>query len=296
MKHFKNLSEWHRFKGYQPPENPLLSAINCKQVCAAVGIEYTSDFYTIGFKKIKSGEIYYGKTKYDHDQGCLFFIKPRQVVEISNLGLEEEGFAIHFHEDILNGHHLFTEIKKYGYFDYEINEALHLSPREQKTMWDLFHKIKSEYKDNQDEFTKDILLTHIDSLLKYSQRFYRRQFINRMETTGKTTSRFNEILNTHFSKNQPLEKGLPTVNYIAEQLHVSPRYLSDMLKEETGKTAIEHIHIFLISEAKNLLKIEKQTVAEIAYALGFENPPYFFRLFKKEVGLTPNQFKRQYLN
>jgi AraC-like DNA-binding protein len=249
----------------------------------------------IGSKKLKSGVVLYGRTKYDHDNGSMSFYKPRQVVEFRNLEFEEDGFLIFIHEDFLNGHVLHNEIKKYGFFDYEANEALHLSPREEEIVWDLFHKIQTEYNSNPDEYSRDIMLTHIDSILKYSQRFYNRQFINRTELLGKTVSKFNKLLATYFS-NGSLAKGLPTVNYMAEQLNLSSRYLSDLLKKETGKTALELIHIYLISEAKNLLMVADQSVSEIAYTLGFENLPYFSRLFKKEVGISPNQFKKQVFN
>ncbi|HSC39610.1 MAG TPA: AraC family transcriptional regulator, partial [Chitinophagaceae bacterium] len=202
----------------------------------------------------------------------------------------------YFHEDFLNGHALHNEIKKYNYFEYETSEALHLSPKEEQIIWELYGKIETEYQNNQDEYSKDIILGHIDSILKYSQRFYKRQFINRTELSGRIVSRFNHALATYFESGSLEEKGLPTVKLMADQLHVSPRYLTDLLKQETGKTAIELIHIFLVSEAKNLLKGEDSTVAEIAWSLGFENLPYFSRLFKKETGISPKQYKKQQLN
>jgi len=296
MTHFKNLSELHAHHGFPPPESPMLGLLRCNQACPFGENKYTSDFYMIAFKKMKSGVFLYGKTKYDNDGGSMYFTKPRQAVEMRDVELEEDGFSIFFHEDYLNGHNLHAEIKKYHYFDYETNEALHLSPREEQVIWELYRKIETEYNNNQDEYSKDIILTHIDSILKYSQRFYKRQFINRTEMSGKTVSKFNEVLATYFEKGAPAEKGLPTVKSMAAELHVSSRYLSDLLRQETGKTAIELIHIFLVSEAKNLLKGADNTVGEIAYALGFENLPYFSRLFKKETGLSPNQYKKQLLN
>lgn len=288
----------HRFNGFPPPENPLISLYHCNNAntCSLGDREFSSDFYMIGFKKIKSGVVMYGRTKYDHENGSMIFTKPRQIIQFKNLEFEEDGFLIFIHEDFLNGHPLHAEIQKYGYFDYEANEALHLSPREEELMWDLYHKIDAEYNNNQDEYSRDIMLTHIDSLLKYAQRFYKRQFINRTELSGKTVSKFNHALAVYFESNSIANKGLPTVNYIADQLNLSPRYLSDLLKQETGKTAMELIHIYLMSEAKNLLKTADQSVSEIAYTLGFENLPYFSRLFKKEVGISPNQFKKQLLN
>lgn len=210
--------------------------------------------------------------------------------------LKRKAFLIYVHEDFLNGSPLHQDIKKYSYFDYETNEALHLSPREEEIVWDLYRKIETEYNNNPDEYSRDIMLTHIDSILKYAQRFYKRQFINRTELSGKTTSKFSKALTDYFEKGGLQQQGLPTVNFMADKLNVSPRYLSDMLKQETGKTAIELIHINLITEAKHLLKTADQSIAEIAYALGFENLPYFSRLFKKEVGISPNQFKKHELN
>lgn len=295
MHHFKNLNDLHRALGFPPPENPLISVAKCDGTCTNSGIEHTSDFYVIGFKKMRSGVMRYGKTRYDHGHGSMSFIKPRQIISMRDIEFEENGFIIYFHEDFLNGHALHDQVKGYSFFDYETNEALHLSPAEEKIIWELFEKIEMEYYNNQDEYSRDIILTHIDSILKYSQRFYRRQFITRKPLSGTTVSKFNTIMTSWFEKG--LEgKGLPTVKLIASELNLSPRYLSDLLKQETGKTAMELIHLFLISEAKNLLTGADQTVSEIAYKLGFENPPYFSRLFKKETGMSPNEFKKLSLN
>ncbi|HZV68674.1 MAG TPA: helix-turn-helix domain-containing protein [Saprospiraceae bacterium] len=298
MKHFKSISELHNTNGYSPPENPLLSLVTCQDLktCTIGNSKFTGDFYMIAFKKIKSGNFFYGKTKYDFENGSMAFVKPRQIIEISNIELTDKAFIIFFHEDFLLKHNLHSEIKKYGYFDYEVNEALHLSPKEEEIVWDLFYKIQSEYHNNQDEYSKDIIVAHIDSLLKYSQRFYKRQFLNRTVFSGTIISRFSEILKLYFESGNLQRKGLPTVKYMASELTISTRYLSDLLKQETGKTALEHIHIFLIDEAKNLLMSTDNTIAETAYQLGFENPPYFSRLFKKEVGLTPIEYKEQFIN
>jgi AraC family transcriptional activator of pobA len=296
MNHYKTLSELHRESGFPPPENPMISVISCDGSCTNPGTIHTSDFYMIGFKKMKSGVMLYGKTKYDHDRGSMSFVKPRQVMGMRDLELEENGFLIYFHEDFLNGHPLHHDIRKYSYFDYEVNEALHLSPKEEETIWQLFRKIESEYHNNTDEFSRDIMLAHIDSILKYAQRFYKRQFINRTDLSGKTASKFNEMLSRYFEEGKLKRNGLPSVNHMASELNISPRYLSDLLKQETGMTAIELIHIFLISEAKNLLTAADHSVSEIAYELGFENPPYFSRLFKKETGMSPVEFKKMSLN
>jgi AraC family transcriptional activator of pobA len=298
MKHYKSISEFNRASGYPSPEHPLLNLLTCQELahCSFGSSPFTTDFYMISLKKIKAGHFLYGKSKYDHDAGSLSFVKPRQVIEITDIELTEKAFVLFIHEDYLLGHPLHAEIKKYGYFDYEANEALHLAPREERIMWDLYQKIDLEYRNNQDEYSKDIILTHLDSLLKYSQRFYKRQFLNRSALSGTTASRFTDILTAYFEHGLLQQDGLPTVKYLADKLHTSPRYLTDLLKQETGKTALDHIHLFLLGEAKNLLISSDNTIAQTAYQLGFENPPYFSRLFKKEVGLTPHEYRAQFLN
>lgn len=297
MMHFKTISELHKAQGYPPPENPLFGLKLLKKSSETLkNMEISCDFYFICFKKLKTGNIWYGKTKYDHDRGFLYFMKPRQTIAIHDVQLKEQGFSIEIHEDFLMGHPLFTEIKKYNFFDYEINEALHLSPREEEIIWSLFHKMEAEYHTNPDEFSKSIILSHLDSILKYAQRFYKRQFIDRKPLSGITVTKFNECLNEYFEKREAADMGLPTVNHIASQIHLSPKYLSDLLKQETGKTALELIHLYVISEAKNMLIVGDRSISEIAYQLGFENPPYFSRLFKKEVGMTPKEFKNHLQN
>ncbi len=297
MTHFKTIGELDQAEGFAPPENPLFS-LNLLDGPSPLkrNLEFSCNCYIVCFKKVKAGELLYGKTRYDHDRGLMFFTRPGQVITARGLQLAEKGFVLHFDEEFLMGHSLFSEIKKYNFFDYEIHEALHLSPREKEIMWSLYHKMETEYHDNPDEFSKSIILSHLDSMLKYAQRFYRRQFIDRKQLSGKTITRFNESLGDYFGKKGKGENGLPTVGYMSSQLHLSPKYLSDLLKQETGKTALELIHLYVISEAKNMLVEGNRSISEIAYQLGFENPPYFSRLFKKEVGLSPKEFKSQLLN
>ncbi|MEP6928477.1 MAG: helix-turn-helix domain-containing protein [Flavobacterium sp.] len=296
MKHFKTISELYVTNGFPLPENPLLGLVTFDDIrgCEFVETEFTLGFYKIALKKVNSGTVMYGKTKYDHDNGAMFFLKPNQMIKMNDIELNEKGFMIYIHEDLLFNHSLHSAIQKYGFFDYEVNEALHLTPKEEETLWDLFNKIRGEYYNNQDEYSKDIILTHIDSILKYSQRYYKRQFLNRTPLSGTTVSKFTDILKQYFESGKLQKEGLPNVKYMASELSLSSRYLSDLLKQETGKTALEHIHISLVAEAKNLLLSTGNTVSETAYQLGFENPPYFSRLFKKEVGLTPTEYREQF--
>ena len=297
MKHFKTISELHKAQGYPPPENPLLGLKRLKKSSIPLNAaEVSYDFYFICLKKLKTSNIWYGKTKYDHDRGFMYFMKPGQIISLHDVQLMGKGFSIEINQDFLMGHPLFTEIKKYDFFDYETSEALHLSPREEEIMWSLFNKMETEYSNNPDEFSKSIILSHLDSILKYAQRFYKRQFIDRKPLSGLTVTKFNEYLDEYFINGDARDKGLPTVNYMASLLNLSSKYLSDLLKQETGKTALELIHLYVVSEAKNMLAAGDYNITEIAYRLGFENPPYFSRLFKKEVGMSPKEYKNQILN
>ncbi|MCE1188497.1 MAG: helix-turn-helix transcriptional regulator [Ignavibacteria bacterium] len=295
--HFKNISELMEYMGAPAPENPLLALVQFNRTCPVLkNKEVAHDFYTICFKKIESGQFLYGKTKYDGNTGFMYFFRPGQKLTIHDVVIKDNGFSIYVHEDYLINHPLFAEIRKYNFFDYEINEALHLSPKEREIMWSLYQKMEDEYKNNPDEFSRSIILSHLDSMLKYAQRFYKRQFIDRKPLSGAMVTKFNDCLDSFFTGTANPEKRLPSVGYVAEQLHISSKYLSDLLKQETGKSALELIHMYVISEAKNMLVEGNSSIAEIAYRLGFENPPYFSRLFKKEVGISPKEFKNHFLN
>jgi AraC-like DNA-binding protein len=296
MKHFKFLSEMHRENGMPLPEHPMLSLLRITPGMTLNFNEFTCDFYMIGLKNVRAGHWLYGRTNFDHDKGSMVFWKPRQIIEIKNLEFEDDGYILLFHEDFLLGSTLQNEINKYAFFDYETDEALHLSPKEEKNLLKLFESIETEYGNNEDEFSKDIILANINSMLNYAERYYKRQFINRKPLTGKTVSTFNKFLENFIQEDKLSEEGLPSVTSVAAALHMSPRYLSDLLKMETGKTAQELIHISIINEAKNRLRSSDDNVSEIAYALGFENMSYFSKLFKKETGVSPKDFKKQFLN
>lgn len=294
MKHFKSISELALANDLPLPEHPMLGLLRTNREITINTPSFTCDFYKIGFKKVKAGLVLYGRTKFDHETGCMGFTKPRQVIEMRNLQFEEDGYVLLFHEDFLNGHSLHEDIQRYSFFDYETNEALHLAPKEEKIIWNIFYTIEQEYNNSEDEFSKEIILAGINSMLKYAERFYKRQFINRKQLSGKTITQFNKILQQYIKDGSLDDKGLPSVGDLASRLNISSRYLTDLLKVETGKTAIELIHIALIGEAKNRLVKKDKTISEIAYNLGFENMSYFSRLFKRETGMLPTSYRKQF--
>lgn len=300
MQHFKTLSAYLKYLELPAPEHPMFSLFSaldegflpCPKESSP---PISNDCYTISFKKFVNGELNYGRTQYDFSHGALFFIAPRQVLHWdASAVFEQKGFSINFHEDFLKGSDLAHQIKKYGFFSYAANEALHLSPKEEKQMELIIENIGLEYQNNQDSFSRDIIISQLGTLLKYAQRFYERQFINRAELSHDLLERFHQEIERYFSSGEAHEKGIPSIEQIAQQLSVSQRYLSDSLKKETGKSSTEHLQLFLIDAAKNILLDPNKSVSEVAYDLGFEYPPYFSRLFKKKEGISPSEYRERY--
>ena len=300
MQHFKTLSAYLDYLELPRPEHPMFSIytamdddfLPCPKESSP---PITNDCYSISFKKLVKGDLTYGRTKYDFTNGALFFIAPRQVLQWDSRAVfEQQGFSINFHEDFLKGTELAQQIKKYGFFSYSANEALHLSPKEEKQVEAIAAGIAIEYHNNQDEFSKDIIISQLGTLLKYANRFYERQFTNRKELSTDLLAQFNQQLDTYFESGQLEKKGVPSIELLAEKLSVSQRYLSDTLKKETSKTSTEHLQLYLINEAKNMLLQPDLTVADVAYELGFEYPQYFSRLFKKKEGLSPTAYREKY--
>lgn len=294
-----SITEMHEQSGFPPPENPLFSIIHTQlaegetRSCKEELSEATSlvnNFYAISFKHIIAGEIVYGRTKYDCSSGTMLFTAPKQTMVFKGMVFSSDTYHIAFHEDYISGTALFDKIKQYNFFNYSVNEALHLSPKEEEVIKAIFNNISTEYQNNQDEFSKEIILSHLETLLKYADRFYKRQFLNRKEINQALFTRFRNILNVYFKTNQLEEKGIPSVESLAKQLGLSRRYMSDTIKAETGKTAVDQINLYLIDQAKNLLLAPNVSIAETAYKLGFEYPQYFSRLFKKKVGMSPKLY------
>ena len=300
MKHFKTLAAYLEYMQLPPSEHPMLSILYAKGEnflpCPRESSPpISTDCYSISLKKIVKGHLNYGRTNYDFTNGALIFLAPRQVLQWdSSVVFEQKGFSINFHEDFLKGTELAQQIKKYGFFSYSVNEALHLSPKEEKQIESIVENIEIEYYNNQDEFSKDIIISQLSTLFKYANRFYERQFLHRKELSNSLLEQFQANLNQYFETGQLQEKGVPSIEQLANKLSVSQRYLSDTLKKETGKTTTEHLQLFLIEEAKNILLQPNKSIAEVAYELGFEYPQYFSRLFKKKEGLSPSAFRDKY--
>jgi len=302
MQHFKTLSSYFKYLELPSPEHPMLSVLNAKDddflPCPKDSSPpITTDCYSISLKKIVKGNLNYGRTKYDFTNGALIFLAPRQVMQWdSSVVFEQNGFSINFHEDFLKGTDLAHQIKKYGFFSYSVNEALHLSPNEEQQIEAIVNSIEIEYRNNQDEFSKDIIISQLSTLLKYANRFYERQFLNRKELSNKLLDQFNGQLDKYINSGELQEKGIPNIEEIALKMSVSQRYLSDTLKKETGKTTSEHLQLYLIDEAKNILLKPNKSISEVAYELGFEYPQYFSRLFKKKEGLSPSEYREKHNN
>ena len=294
MKHFDSLQEFHEYMEWPSPEHPLLSLVSLdtgEVPHRKSSPPITNDCYMIVLKQVVSGEMNYGRTKLDFSRGVMLFFAPGQSIGWQEVDVSQTGFMINIHKDYFRRYALAERIKTYGYFSYAVNEALHLSPKEEVTVTSIYKNILAEYHNNQDELSKEIIIGLLDTLLKYADRFYKRQFMNRKEINSDLGFQFQQALIRYFESGRFKESGTPNIDWVASELAVTPRYLSDALKAETGKTAMEHLHLYLIDEAKNLLLEPGKTVAEVAYQLGYEYPQYFSRLFKKKVGISPKKFQ-----
>jgi AraC family transcriptional activator of pobA len=296
---FKTISEFHRFRLLPKPEHPLVSVINLEQVkhMQAGETSLVNDFYSIALKRNFSVKIKYGQQRYDFDDGVMFFIAPGQVFRIDideDAISDQSGWILLVHPDFLWNTPLAKAIKQYEYFDYSVHEALFLSEKEELTIAGIMQNIEQEYRSNIDKFSQDIIITQLELLLNYADRFYHRQFITRKISNHQVLARLEDLLAAYFNSDAIATKGLPTVQYIADSLNVSPNYLSGLLKTLTGQSTQQHIHEKLIEKAKEKLSTTGLSVSEIAYQLGFEHPQSFSKLFKTKTSLSPLVFRQSF--
>lgn len=250
-------------------------------------------FYTVFYKRDKHCDIRYGRNYYDYQEGTLVFIAPGQVVSIEEDGTDyvPSATALLFHPDLLRGTSLGNHIKDYTFFSYDVHEALHLSEEEKQIVLECFRKIDYEIKRSIDKHSKKLIVSNIELFLNYCVRFYDRQFLTRDHANTGVIEKFDRLLNEYFKSEKPLTDGVPSVGYFAEQLHLSANYFGDLIKKETGKSALEHIQAKLIDVAKEKIFQYNKSVSEIAYELGFKYPNHFSRFFKKQVGYSPNDYR-----
>ncbi|GAB3168412.1 helix-turn-helix domain-containing protein [Telluribacter humicola] len=292
----KTITELHRIAGYDKPQHPLISILNLEGL--ANNTDITSvlfDFYVISLKR-GCDKLYYGQQKYDFDEGLMAFFAPGQILrgEESSVPARLEGWMLFIHPDFLWGTSLANKIKNYEYFDYSVSEALFLSDKEEKLINEIVTNIKNEYHTNIDKFSQNIIISHLETLLNYADRFYQRQFITRKITNHQVLDRLEKLLSDYFNDDDLITKGLPSVQYISDSLHVSPGYLRNLLKTLTGQSTQQHIHDKLIDKAKEKLSTTNLTVSEIAYNLGFEHMQSFSKMFKAKTKKSPLEFRQSF--
>jgi len=297
----KSISELHRFNNISPPNHPLISLIDYSEIRPTPvnnELKWVQEFYTISVKRNVVGKYRYGQESYDFDEGLMTFFSPEQVISVQlieeDLNSNPSGLILAIHPDFLFGTTLATNIKKYAFLNYSVREALFLSEKEEKTIFEILQNIKGEYQANLDQFSQHIIISQLELLLNYAERFYQRQFLTRKISNHQLLDRLEILLEDYFKSKSVFDKGLPTVQYISQQLNFSTDYLSTMLKSLTGQTTQQHIHNKLIEKAKVKLSTTNLSVSEIAHELGFEHPQSFNKLFKSKTNQTPLEFRNSF--
>lgn len=294
---FNSISEFHRMLGLPKPLHPLISLIDDAEIIAdrnQFPQSFSFNFYKISYKKGLAGKMPYGQNYYDFDEAGLVFMSPNQLLGVPAHDKRYLGYMLLIHPDFLRNYAITKCIKNYGFFSYSANEALYLSEKEKNIILGILKNIQDELQTNIDDFSQDIVIAQIELLLNYSNRFYKRQFITRKAVSTDILAALENILCDYFDNDRALTDGLPSVQYLASALNISPHYLSDMLRSLTGQNAQQHIHSRLIQKAKEILSTTNLSVAEVAYKLGFEHPQSFNKLFKRKTQLSPLEFRQSF--
>ncbi len=294
----QSVSELHRLLALPKPQHPLVSVINLAEIKCIWNEDVKSviyNFYSVCIKKDFTGKLKYGQNFYDFDEGVITFFSPGQVIA-ATVGddIAINGMWLVIHPDFLLHYPLSKKIKEYGYFSYAVNEALHLSDKEEAMMISAMKNIEAEYRSLLDNYSQDVMISQIELLLSYANRFYGRQFITRKHAGNDLLERFESILSEYFENKIPHQNKLPTVQYLSLQLNVSSHYLSDMLRMITGQSTQQHIREAVIKKAKEILTTTNLSVSEIAYSLGFEYPQSFNKLFKNKTLVSPLVFRQSF--
>ncbi|WP_316778250.1 AraC family transcriptional regulator [Pedobacter antarcticus] len=296
----QTISEFHTLRGLPKPKHPLISVVSFKDFKKRPqkdGQNLVFNFYSISVKRKMNQKYKYGQHEYDFDEGTMFFIAPNQVlrIDVDDEYRAPEGWMLMIHPDFLWNKPLAETIRKYEFFDYSVHEALFLSADEEVKIQQLVANIRHEYNTNIDTFSRDIILSQLETLLNYSDRFYQRQFITRDKANHQLVERLEKLLNGYFNSDEIILNGLPTVQYISDQLNISPGYLRSLLNLLTGQNTQQFIHQKLTDKAKEKLSTTNLSVSEIAYELGFEHPQSFSKFFKKTTNSTPLEFRQLFL-
>lgn len=294
----RSISELHRLMGFSKPLHPLVSLIKMDDVKATrheEAVNFVLNFYGVSLKRNVRGKLKYGQNYYDFDEGILGMTAPQQVLSVDNEdNYEVSGWWLVFHADFVLNYPLGKSIKDYGFFSYSLNEALHLSEKEEKVLEAIFKNIEQEYQTSIDQFSQDVMVAQLELLLSYCNRFYNRQFVTRKAVGNDLLSKMESLLDEYFAGDAALEQGIPSVRYFSERLNVSPNYLSDMLRAITGQSTQQHIHNKIIELAKVSLTTTSLSVGEVAYQLGFEHSQSFNKLFKSKTSMTPMEYKASF--
>ncbi|MER0439914.1 helix-turn-helix transcriptional regulator [Emticicia sp. W12TSBA100-4] len=273
--------------------HPLINLVDLNKSNELVRTKFTLNFYAIIIKETNCGDIRYGNKYYDYSEGSVVFFSPNQIITNEPEGELHQpyGTALIFHPDIIRGTSLGKQIHEYSFFGYQSSEALHLSDREREIVNHCFENIATEISQNIDRHSKKLIVANLELLLKYCSRFYDRQFITRENANQGIIERFETLLNNYIFSEKLKTEGLPSVAYFADELHLSANYFGDLIKKETGKSALEFIHLKLLEAAKEKILDTTKSVSEVAYELGFKHPQHFTRLFKQKIGVSPNEFR-----
>lgn len=299
--HFHTITEYHRAADLPKPAHPLISLVHMDDLTRPLtegAFSLIYDFYSISMKRVKNAKFRYGQQASDFDEGVLFFMSPGQVfgvdIEKGSVMHRPEGWMILIHPDFLWNTPLAKIIKQYEFFNYSVYEALYLSGKEEAMLTTIAQNIEQEYHANIDRFSQNVIIAQLELLLTYSERFYQRQFITRKIASHEILIKLEDLLTSYFSSGMLAQKGLPSVIYIAENLNISPGYLSGLLKSLTGQNTQQHLHNKLIELAKERLSTTNLSVSEIAYELGFEHLQSFSKLFKTKTRLSPLEFRHSF--
>lgn len=296
------ISQAHEMLGLEKPLHPLVSVVpHTRELEERFKFLSASDYtvvlnlYTVMLKGGCTGSLRYGRNTYDFEEGTLIFTGPDQIIEAEDVdeseSAEAEGWTLMFHPDLIRKSPLGQHIENYNFFNYDVNEALHLSDQEKKSIGEIVAKIQQEFSQNIDKHSQKLIVSNIELLLDYCTRYYDRQFYTRTNQSSDFVSKFEKYLKDYFSSEQPTNNGIPTVKSCGEYMGMSPNYLSDLLKKETGHNAQEHVHNALINRAKTDLLSTTDSIGQIAYGLGFEYSQHFSKLFKKKTGMTPKEYR-----